>query len=45
MAIESPSKMMKDAVYFTLIALLVIKNLTFFPDFFGRVGKSVDKGY
>ena len=41
--IESPLKMMKNAFYFILKALFVVKIFNFCPDFFGHVGKWLDK--
>ena len=40
---ESPLKGMKNAFYFTLKALFVLKIFKFFPDFLGRVGKRLDE--
>ena len=40
---KSPFKMMNNAFYFVLKALFVLKKSTFFPDFFGYVGKRLDK--
>ena len=34
---------MKNAFYFTLNALFVLETINFCPDFFGHVGKRLDK--
>ena len=38
--IENPLKMMKNAFYFTLKALFVLKIFKFFSRLFGHVGKT-----
>ena len=38
--IESPLKMMKNAFYFILIALFVLKICKFLSQLFGHVGKN-----
>ena len=43
MAAESPLKMMKNALYFTLKALLVLKIFKFLSWLFGQVAKRLDK--
>ena len=40
---ESSLKMMKNAFYFVLKALFVLKILKFFPVLFDHVGKRIDK--
>ena len=39
-SVESPLKMMKNAFYFILKALLVLKIFKFLSLFFGHVGKT-----
>ena len=43
LATESPIEIMKNAFYFILKALFFLKILNFCPDFFGHVGKQLDK--
>ena len=43
LAIESPLKMMKNAFYFTLKALFVLKIFKFLSWIFGHVAKRLDK--
>ena len=38
--IESPFKMMKNAIYFILIALFVLKIFKFLSQLFGHLGKT-----
>ena len=40
---ESPLKMMNNAFYFILKVFLFLRDLQFCPDFFGYVGKRLDK--
>ena len=43
LAAKSPLKMMKNAFYFMSKALFVLKIFKFFPLYFGRVAKRLDK--